>query len=1256
MTKANQQCQPPERMLDFLRGGLTSSEEESLQLHLDVCLACRQLLSSSAADEAAWDEAHQFFSSEAQDNALCIGEAQPLEAHGTNGEQFEEPESIESLLKLLGPTDDPRMLGRIGSYEIVGVLGRGGMGVVFKAYEPSLNRYVAIKLLLPHLAASGAARMRFAREGRAAAAVIDDNVLPIFSVSEWQGIPYLVTQLSRGSNLQKRINETGPLELREILRLGMQTASGLAAAHAQGLVHRDIKPSNILLDGTVDRALLTDFGLARAVDDASITCSGIIAGTPQYMSPEQACGGAVDARSDLFGLGSVLYTMCTGRPPFRAENSFAVLRLITDVHPRSIREINPDIPEWLCVIIAKLMSKSPEERYQSAAEVAELLSACLAHVQQPTVVDIPSELREQLDRHRIANGSSKNWRITLAHYITYRMPYWLPCFLTTLIAFTVSLGPAMTLPTLPKEIFLHSIPPSLAILFVTAIGFAWGLAITVSAKRVVNETDTTEQPKKRHPFALSVIGGVIVASAIFIPWFMRQSRLTQELVDTKKQLLGATAGNGSVISSAEPTEPAAHPTLAATADERPLQIGIAEDAQQTGQIIGFLRSDLGEPVRNATIACSCVYDKTGKGGGANAITDAKGLYQFSGLTEGIYSIWLKHYENPHFTAIADDGIEVTANQPAASSLVLVPTIHVTGLLTQEGKPATTGTPVHCFCSSRPESSAAALTALTDDQGRFAFDLPYGRASFFAMRPSQDTNVPLVAKAQLMVGQAKEAAKESFGDVHLELQARKSEFGSTDWLDRAPPGTEVVERKYAEDITGTIVDTQGNPIESAMVFTEADLQPVESDKNGFFRFPKAKGTQTIMRVFRQDYHIWMGMPTAGDRLKIVLEAKESQLGLTSDNGGMSSKEVVVPQNDTSSPPNSLSIPFVEIADLHPGLDKHVVEMAFVIKEEYMISGGVPVGNDALFRIEPQLKSGDPKLSVLVSGDCADALSRSGLGPDLNQAYGVGIQATGQLVVVPPPKDRPDEQPNYQLRISDWKKCRVSRHGHPMEFGPTIGPEIGPADSVVRPPVSCVLLELNKPGTVEVEVSVGFEDGIRPGDKLNAIHEGQIVGKVEIIRAEASRSSARIIEVVPGKALDRGAKVESSKRTQAEPSYSSLVDLGIRPTVPIFEVPFGASNIKESDEKERSEPISNTGNEPPLSLRPVNVDGECLIELTRGNNKQTTLRFTMQTDAGRIEVTPSGDGLMKIVRGKVEMFVGELTLRAGSKPLQISASAN
>ena len=182
-----------------------------------------------------------------------------------------------------------------------------------------------MKLLAPYLASSGSARNRFAREARAAAAVVDDHVVPIHNVETDGEHPFLVMKFIAGGSLQQRIDREGPLEVCEVLRIGMQTAKGLAAAHAQGLIHRDVKPSNILLDEGVDRALLTDFGLARATDDASLTRSGFHPGTPHYMSPEQVRGEAIDARSDLFGLGCVLYALCTGHPPFRSETSYAVL-------------------------------------------------------------------------------------------------------------------------------------------------------------------------------------------------------------------------------------------------------------------------------------------------------------------------------------------------------------------------------------------------------------------------------------------------------------------------------------------------------------------------------------------------------------------------------------------------------------------------------------------------------------------------------------------------------------------------------------------------------------------------------------------------------------------------------------------------------------------------------------------------------------------------------------------------------------------
>ncbi|WP_146462519.1 serine/threonine-protein kinase, partial [Rubripirellula tenax] len=399
MTNTQSLCITPDYFLAFLRGRLSDREDSELQCHLDTCESCRLRLETTAADAPAWKEAERFLGATSErhsDDDLSVDSVSRTSLQ------------IEQVLQSLGPTDDPQSLGRIGGYEVTGVIGAGGMGVVLKAHERALDRIVAIKVMAPHLASSGSARKRFAREAKAAAAVIHPNVIAIHGVSNEGSLPYLVMPFVGGDSLQKRLDHDGPLTTTEVLRVGSQIAAGLAAAHGQGLVHRDIKPANILLDNGVERVSITDFGLARAVDDAAMTRTGVIAGTPQFMSPEQSRGESIDHRSDLFSLGSVLYALCTGRAPFRAETSYGVLRRITDDEPKPIREINADIPEWLCAIISKLMSKLAEDRHASADEVAELLEDCLAHVQQPTTVPLPKAMEMNSMQNRMNLVPSQN--------------------------------------------------------------------------------------------------------------------------------------------------------------------------------------------------------------------------------------------------------------------------------------------------------------------------------------------------------------------------------------------------------------------------------------------------------------------------------------------------------------------------------------------------------------------------------------------------------------------------------------------------------------------------------------------------------------------------------------------------------------------------------------------------------------------------------------------------------------------------------
>ena len=380
------------RLAVLLRGDESSAEFAAARGHVETCPTCQQRLSTLAAEAGEWEETRELL--RANEGDAEVAEERKNRPWNADGGRRATSWTEALAKQLLGPPSHPEMLGRLGRYEIERLIGSGGMGIVFKGFDTELNRPVAIKVLAPHLASSGAARQRFAREAKAAAAVVHEHVVAIHNVETGGDAPFLVMQYVAGESLQARIDRQGPLELCEVLRIAHQTAAGLAAAHAQGLVHRDVKPSNILLEQGLERALLTDFGLARASDDASLTYTGHALGTPHYMSPEQARGDAVDAASDLFSLGSVIYTMCTGRPPFRAETAYGVLRRITDTEARPIRETNPQVPAWLDALVQKLLAKSSADRFHSADELADVLAQCLAHVQQPTATPLPALVQQ----------------------------------------------------------------------------------------------------------------------------------------------------------------------------------------------------------------------------------------------------------------------------------------------------------------------------------------------------------------------------------------------------------------------------------------------------------------------------------------------------------------------------------------------------------------------------------------------------------------------------------------------------------------------------------------------------------------------------------------------------------------------------------------------------------------------------------------------------------------------------------------------
>ncbi len=263
------------------------------------------------------------------------------------------------------------MLGHpqtIGRYRIVECIGRGGMGVLYRAHDPLLERDVAIKLMLVDFKADPAARERFHREARAVARLQHRNVVTIHELGESEGTPYIVMEFLTGRDLEALLKRDPPLGLDEKLDVTIQLCVGLSYAHEQGIVHRDIKPSNVrvLEDGTVK---ILDFGIAKFAMSA-MTQSGSVMGTAQYMAPEQIMGQPVDGRADLFSTGVLLYEIIAGQKPFSGDTPTAIVYQILHAEPTPIRSIVPDVPEQLADIIRRALKKDPDHRYSRANEMA----------------------------------------------------------------------------------------------------------------------------------------------------------------------------------------------------------------------------------------------------------------------------------------------------------------------------------------------------------------------------------------------------------------------------------------------------------------------------------------------------------------------------------------------------------------------------------------------------------------------------------------------------------------------------------------------------------------------------------------------------------------------------------------------------------------------------------------------------------------------------------------------------------------------
>ena len=316
--KPDTQCSTSEELRQLLDRSLSGEWQERMTHHLDDCTCCQAKLEALATEGSNISQViERLHEAEPMATSAYWPALDLLTAEG--GQAVVAQTTVKTVgqahrraLDFLDPPSDPAFLGRLGQFDVMRVLGQGGMGIVVEAFDTRLQRNVALKVLDPDLAGDEISRQRFCREARAAASITHENVVAVHQVEKAKedGLAFLVMQLVSGESLEQRLRRVKQLSMREVVRIGLQASQGLAAAHAQGLIHRDIKPGNILLEEPSDRVKLTDFGLARVADEMKLTRTGFVSGTPLYMAPEQALGGEADTRSDLFSLGAVLYEMC----------------------------------------------------------------------------------------------------------------------------------------------------------------------------------------------------------------------------------------------------------------------------------------------------------------------------------------------------------------------------------------------------------------------------------------------------------------------------------------------------------------------------------------------------------------------------------------------------------------------------------------------------------------------------------------------------------------------------------------------------------------------------------------------------------------------------------------------------------------------------------------------------------------------------------------------------------------------------------
>ncbi len=380
MLQLNQKTHIPDATLRNLISGLDlDSLPKHQRLHFETCADCQNRMEILAADDWWWSACRS-----------AIGEANSDQTYtAVNGLESDVP-TVRGDEDDFGPGDvSAPEIRQLKHYEIESLIGSGGMGVVYKARDTKLNRTVAIKMLLPHLANQPGVRKQFLREARSAASISHEHVIRIFEVESNARHPFLVMSWVPGETLEAVVAREGAFSQLQVIRYASQIASALSAAHRLGIVHRDIKPANILIDIDQQKVFVTDFGLAKTVDEASLTRTGLQAGTPHYMSPEQCKGKSFSCKSDLFSLGCVMYFLATGQTPFSGRHSLAVMNQICNHPVEDIRRVDRKIDTTLAAVIHRLLEIDPADRFASAEELAGVLEAMRVHLENPEANPMP---------------------------------------------------------------------------------------------------------------------------------------------------------------------------------------------------------------------------------------------------------------------------------------------------------------------------------------------------------------------------------------------------------------------------------------------------------------------------------------------------------------------------------------------------------------------------------------------------------------------------------------------------------------------------------------------------------------------------------------------------------------------------------------------------------------------------------------------------------------------------------------------------